>query len=84
MDFKSGSSYRVIRALCEQKSYEMNKCLRLVHLTSTFRIHSRVSAASKPRKLRFLTQLSTARLGCCWPIGLALAAIGATGAAGQH
>ena len=81
---KAEARTEVIRALCEQTSYEMNKCLSLVHLTSTFRIHSRVSAASKPRNPRFLNQFSTARLGCCWPIGLAPAAIGATGGAGQH
>ena len=34
MDFKSEARAEVIRAVCEEKSYEMNKCLSLVHLTT--------------------------------------------------
>jgi len=33
----------------KEKSYEMNKCLTLVHLTSAFRIHSLGSEESKGR-----------------------------------
>ena len=34
MDFKSKAPTEFMRAACEEKSYEMNKCLTLVHLTT--------------------------------------------------
>lgn len=37
---KAEARTEVIWTMCQEKSYEMNKCLTLVHLTSTFRIHS--------------------------------------------
>ena len=50
--------------------------------TSSFRIHFGPKPLG-PDTSGFL-DLVIAQLGCCWPTGLAPAAIGATGAAGQH
>jgi hypothetical protein len=62
MDFKSKAPTEFMRAACEEKSYEMNKCLTLVHLTSAFRIHSLGSEESKARDWA-LNQSTTALLG---------------------
>jgi len=40
---------------CHRILSEMNKCFTLVHLTSTFRIHSRVSGDSRARTSGLLT-----------------------------
>jgi hypothetical protein len=55
MDFKSESRTEFMRAVRKEKSYEMNKCLTLVHLTSAFRIQSLGSEESKARNSGLLT-----------------------------
>ncbi len=62
MDFKSEARIEIMRAARKEKSYEMNKCLTLVHLTSAFRIHSLCSEESKARDWA-LNQSTTALLG---------------------
>jgi len=62
----------------------MNKCLTMVHLTSTFRIRSRVPGDSKAGKSSVSCAMVTALLGWWQPIDSAPAATEATGAAVQH
>lgn len=62
---------------------EMNKCLTLVHLTSTLRIHSGVQGAAKATN-RCRSNLATEPIGCLQRVGLAPAAIAAIAAIAQH
>ena len=54
-DFKSETPTEFMRAERKEKSYEMNKCLTLVHLTRTFRIHSLGSEESEAGNSGLLT-----------------------------